>query len=92
MAVVFAVGAVVVVVVAVVLADGQDQPVAFSAWLIQIWFWVRPCLDSSESCLIFLLGLSDLFRVILVQMFGVVVVVIFLPWCTMVLLEKLVRS
>ena len=74
------------------VVDGQDQPVAFSAWLIQIWFWVRPCLDSSGSCLIFLLALSDLFRVILVQVFGVVVVVIFLPWCTMVLLEKLVRS
>ena len=92
MAVIFAVGAVVVV-VAVVLADGQDQPVAFSAWLIQIWFWVRPCLaDPSGSCSIFLLTLSDLFRVILVQVFDVVVVVLFLPWCTMVLLEKLVRS
>ena len=87
MAVVFAVGAVVVV-VAIVLADGQDQPVAFSAWLIQIWFWVRPCLDPSGSCLIFLLGLSDLFRVILVQVFGVVVGLIFLPWCTMVCWKK----
>ena len=83
----------VVVAAAIVLVADQVQPVVFSAWLIQIWFWVRLYLtDPSGSCLIFLLTLSDLFRVILVQVFGVVVVVLFLPWCTMVLLEKLVRS
>ena len=78
-AVVVAVVAVVVVATIVLVAD-QVQPVVFSAWLIQIWFWVQFFLtDPSGSCLIFLLTLSDLSRVFLDQVFVLVVVLIYLP-------------
>ena len=69
-----------VVVAAIVLVADQVQPVVFSAWLIQIWFWVQLYLtDPSGSCLIFLLTLSDLSQVFLDQVFGFVVVLISLP-------------